>query len=88
MRYWLYAEPAGETSEPVWQVWSDQAILASYFENWRGLMKKAGKPLSAFLEYDQQRCIEDWVTVHWAVEATTEALLQIISAPNPENSEG
>jgi hypothetical protein len=82
MRYWIYCEPVSETcDEAVWQVWSDKAILADYFENWRNRMKKAHKPLSAFLEYDEQRCIADWATTHWAMPATPENLLKIIWAP-------
>lgn len=88
MKYWLYVEPAGQTSEPVYTVMSDAAIIAEYFDYWRDRMQKAAKPVSALIEQDYSRCIDDWVVVHWAVEATPEALLQIISAPNYENLKG
>jgi hypothetical protein len=47
-------------------------------------MKKAHKPLSAHLEYDEQRCITDWATTHWAMLATPENLQKIIQAPKAE----
>lgn len=76
MKYWLYAEPAADFSaEPVYTILSDKAILAQYWDYWYDRMRLAGHGA----EISEQRCIEDWVTVHWAVEATPEALLRIIN---------
>lgn len=76
MRYWMHAEPATAlSSEPVWTIVSDKAILASYYDHWVDRMKNAGKDALISTE----NCIQDWVTVHWAVEATPEALLRIIN---------
>jgi hypothetical protein len=30
------------------------------------------------------RCINDWTTSHWAIPATPENLINIISAPKPQ----
>jgi len=78
MRYWIYAEPVNEKSvEPIFQIFSDKAILASYWEYWCKQMRKVNKPE----EMTEANCIDDWVAVHWAVLATTESMLRIISAP-------
>jgi len=76
MKYWIYAEPVTAfSSEPVWQILSDKAIIASYFDYWSGKMKGAHK--EHLITYED--CILDWVATHWAVEATPETLLRIIS---------
>lgn len=75
MKYWIYAEPVTAfSSEPTWTIMSDKAIIASYYDYWSGKMKGAGKEHLI----NQENCIMDWVTVHWAVEATPESLLRII----------
>lgn len=80
MRYWIYCEPVGESSEAVWQVWSDAAILADYYEHWCELMHKAGRE-SQICEFN---CITDWIATHWASPATPETLHKIILAPKGE----
>lgn len=76
MKHWIYVEPASETSTlPVWTILSDRAILAQYYSYWCTRMWQAGKGD----ELDEQQCIEDWVSTHWAIEATPEALLRIIN---------
>lgn len=82
MRYWLYVEPAGTSSEPIHTIMSDAAVLAEYWDYWCGRMTSAGKAV----HINTEDCILDWAVVHWAVEATPEALLQIMSAPNADNS--
>lgn len=86
MSHWLFAQPAGEGSEPVWMIYSDDAILAEYWETWM----RQGISYNIRQGYDEHRgisplnCIADWVTTHWAVPATAENLLNIISAPKPQ----
>lgn len=77
MRYWMYCEPVGESSEAVWHVWSDQAILADYWTRWCKLMHKAGHDS----QISENNYIIDWATTNWAIPATPENLLKIISAP-------
>ena len=80
MRYWLYAEPVtAECTEPVWQVWSDTAILAHYWEQWCMLMKAAGREA----QITENNCITDWAATHWAEPATPKNLRRIITAPKP-----
>ena len=82
MRYWIVAEPASaESSEPVYTIMSDAAILAQYFDYWGERMASVGKAD----QINEEDCILDWATIHWATPATSEALVKIISAPNPQN---
>lgn len=79
MRYWLYVEPVNSKSfEPIWQVFSDRAILADYWEYWCTQMHKVNK----VHEISETNCIDDWVVTHWAIPATAENLQKIIAAPN------
>ena len=73
----MYCEPVGNTSEAVWQVWSDAAILADYWTCWCELMHKAGRES----QISKNNCITDWAATHWAEPATQENLQRIISAP-------
>jgi len=86
MRHWLFAEPAGESSEPVWMIYSDDAILATYWNHWvsKGMEYNQANGLDLGAGLNPLRCIDDWVVIHWAVPATPENLLNIISAPKPE----
>ena len=83
---WLYAEPAGKSSEPIWMIYSDDAILAEYWETWmqQGRAYNREHGLEEHNGISPLRCIDDWVTIHWAVPATAENLLNIISAPKPQ----
>lgn len=76
MRYWMYCEPVGKNSEAVWQVWSDAAILADYWEYWCRLMRLAGRES----QISENNCITDWAASHWANPATHENLQRIIQA--------
>jgi hypothetical protein len=86
MRYWIFVEPVGDSSEPVWKIYSDDAILAEYWETWKrqGVAYNNANGFEEYLGVSPLRCIEDWVVVHWAVAATRENLLNIISAPKPQ----
>lgn len=78
MNYWIYCEPVNEKSvEPVWHIWSEKAILADYWTRWCELMHKAGRES----QISENNCVTDWAATHWAVPATTESMLRIISAP-------
>lgn len=86
MRYWLYAEPAGKSGEPIWMIYSDDAILAQYWEYWSRKMTdhNAFNNIPEGTGVNPRNCLDDWVTTHWAVPATPENLLNIISAPKPQ----
>lgn len=83
MRYWLFAEPVGESSEAVWMIYSDDAVLAEYWEKWmrHGMAYNREHGLDEGNGINPMRCIDDWVVIHWAVLATPENLVNIISAP-------
>jgi len=68
MKYWTICFP-GECGQHVEETWSEEQILkSSYYKNWVLKMTQANK-------HDlisNERCIEDWCTVHWATEAKDE----------------
>jgi hypothetical protein len=81
MRYWIYCEPAGEnSSEPVYYIYSDRAILDTYWDYWSSTMRAVG----CESQISENNCVTDWAAVHWAWPADEESLLQIIQAPKPE----
>jgi len=78
MKYWIYAEPASETSgEAVYHIYSDRAILDTYWDYWSSAMRAVGREL----QISENHCIADWATVHWAWPADSESLQKIIQAP-------
>jgi hypothetical protein len=71
MRYYRYIEPQDPENEnftTVTVTLSEQKILDYYWDYWYSAMcKKYGKE-NVDKDYDQDRCIQDWMTVHWAWE--------------------
>lgn len=63
MKYWTIAFP-GEFGQHVVETWNEDQILKSYWAYWFVKMLQAGKGSDT----SSERCIEDWCTVHWAVE--------------------
>jgi len=88
MQHFLITEPIGNTSQPVWKIYSEEAIIAEYWETWQrqGEAYNRAHGLSKYTGITTTRCIEDWIVINWAVEATPNELLKIIQAPNPQNS--
>lgn len=73
MRYWMITEPIGNTSEPMHTIYSDNGVIAEYWQYYSQQMKRVGK------EYTREDCIQSWVTVHWAVEVTNKVLEQFVN---------
>lgn len=63
MRYYTICYP-GEFDQHIEETFSEDQIIESYFEYWSGRMEEVGKEDMI----SKERCIEDWVVVHWAVE--------------------
>ena len=64
MKYYRISFP-GECGQHVEEIWSEKQILSSaWFRNWVYMMVQADR---AHL-INNQTAIDDWVTVHWAVE--------------------
>lgn len=64
MKYWTIAFP-GEFGQHVVETWSEDQIIKSYYTYWATKMIKNhsnGDVIS------REQCIEDWCTVHWAIE--------------------
>lgn len=63
MKYWTIIYP-GEHGQHVQETFSEDQIIASYFEYWKSKMIKVNKQdLITF-----ENCIEDWKIIHWACE--------------------
>lgn len=80
----MYCEPVKRSAYPVWFVYSEDAIMAEYWETWkrRVISYNRAHGLEDDANIDPNRCIDDWVTIRWAVEATTESLANIIRENN------
>ena len=64
MKYWTISFP-GECGQHVVETWSEEQIFKSpYYKHWMLKMCEANKHELI----SDKRCIEDWITVHWAVE--------------------
>lgn len=63
MKYWTIAFP-GECGQHITETWTEDQILSSYYNYWCERMIEAGKRD----EISTDRCIDDWVVVHWAKE--------------------
>ena len=63
MKWYSIAFP-GEFGQHVEEIWNEDQILASYYPFWKERM------LAAYQNdlVTHERCIEDWCTVHWAIE--------------------
>lgn len=71
MRYWIYVEPvSADSSEPVYTIMGDNAVLDSYYNYWIMKMLDANKQVPNSIAETLEQCILDWATVHWAVEVT------------------
>jgi hypothetical protein len=63
MKYYTIAFP-GEFGQNVVETWNEEQILKAYYPYWFHKMVEANKHDMI----SSERCIEDWCTVHWAVE--------------------
>jgi len=60
-RYWTIVFP-GECGQHVQETWNEDQIIKSYFTHWVGNMIQSGHGD----EVSRERCIDDWIVVHWA----------------------
>jgi hypothetical protein len=69
MKYWTYAEPTSETdSTPIYYTFSEEEIIDKFWGWWYPKMcNKFGKKV-VDENYCKEDCIDDWVTIHWALE--------------------
>ena len=61
MKYWTIVFP-GEHGQHVQETWSEDQIIASYWDYWCGKMTNVKKTELI----SRERCIDDWCVVHWA----------------------
>jgi hypothetical protein len=63
IKYWTIVFP-GEFGQHVQETWTDDQILSHYLKFWSMRMIEAGKGD----QISKELCLDDWKTVHWAVE--------------------
>lgn len=63
MKYYKISFP-GEFGQDVVETWSEKQIIESYYKYWCGKMIQNREAP----DLDENRCIEDWCGVHWAIE--------------------
>jgi uncharacterized iron-regulated protein len=79
MKYYIYVEPTGSSSEPTYTIMSEKAILVDYWKYWTKRMLAANKELDySDIEGIQRHCVEDFCTVHWATELDLESATEWI----------
>ena len=68
MKTYVYSEPGNSPdTQPIVDYYrTEDQIIAEYWDYWCGRMRKVGKEDMI----SRERCIEDWITVHWAMEVT------------------
>jgi hypothetical protein len=64
MKYWTIVFP-GEHEQHVQETWSEDQIIKSYYSYWSQKMIMNHGTVAVL---GRERCIEDWIVVHWAVE--------------------
>lgn len=64
MKYFYYEYPFGGVAI------SEEDILKQYWDYWHGKMVAKFGPDSD--KITKEKCIEDWVVIHWAEEITEE----------------
>jgi hypothetical protein len=63
MKYYTISYP-GELGQHIQETLSEFQILQTYFEYWCGKMIEVGRQDQIGI----LKCIEDWITIHFAVE--------------------
>lgn len=63
MKYYTIVFP-GEFGQHVQETWNREQILKFYWKYWNVKMFQAGMGD----EVSEDRCVEDWIVVHWATE--------------------
>ena len=63
MKYYTIVYP-GEVGQLVKETFSEDQIIQSYYKYWYGKMVQANKHDMI----SRERCIDDWIVVHWALE--------------------
>jgi hypothetical protein len=63
MKYYTISFP-GEFGQHVDEIWSEDQIILSYYKYWTMKMIQVNKHDMI----SRELCIDDWCTVHWAVE--------------------
>lgn len=63
MRYWTICY-TGAHGQLIKETLSEEQVLKSYYKYWLKKMILAGKDD----EISEERCIEDWIFIHWAWE--------------------
>jgi len=84
MNYWMYSTPAGNSGIPIWTIYSEDAIIADYWDTWRKGMVEQNieNDLDPYHDISTENCIEDWICTHWAMPVDAGCMSEILAAPN------
>lgn len=64
MKYYTICYP-GEVGQLVKETFTEQQILASYWDYWSERMRDSSQPVEKVTE---ENCIIDWIVIHWATQ--------------------
>lgn len=53
-----------ENGNDIVEILTEDEVLSSYWDYWTTRMREVGREHLI----SKERCIEDWVTIHWAME--------------------
>lgn len=63
MKVWEISYP-DEKYGNITECYTEDGIIKLYYDEWVQQMVKSGK----YNDLTRQKCIDDWVTIHWATE--------------------
>lgn len=71
MKYWTIVSPNdSDDSTPFYETLSEDEIIAQYWDYWSNQMIAKYGAEEFEKNWSKKECIEDWVTIHWAIEST------------------
>lgn len=77
-KYYLYADPAGMSDEPVFHIAGTKAILALYWESWKKKMENNGLFRPSDVGLMETMCVEDFVVIHFAQEVDESNIVECV----------
>ncbi len=73
--FYVYQEPASNScNSPVWTILTEKSILAQYWTYWSTRMIEKGLFCPERMSQMEERCIDDFLTVHWAFPASAKEI--------------
>lgn len=73
MRYYTFVQPVNDAGDPETVTMSEEDVRKEYWPYWYGKMCQKYEQAYVDEHYCFEDCLEDWITVHWAVQSTLAA---------------